>query len=316
MFNTIPIVSRLSKTWNKLTRYQHHLSFLKNCRKHNVIPKGFQLKFNLALNTNNPELNLHCSRVLFNSSQELCNIVLKSTEEKVKHLQRELYNCRVNLFSQLHYFLAYRIWKSLEHENCILHNDLKAIEKRKMRKTIQLPAPPDYDNSRNTTHRKQTRRYDKSRRLQRKKEQFRTKHRSTSFAADDNKLQHLNPVNLSEHILSEDQTKLLRKGPSFCPAPRDINWQEVHDDLEAFEARLRTAVFFMEKDPEELAFPTSKARIIYHRYQVKKVGNLQFLNSRNLNSFYLTLGKTFLILETLETRRIIYPKGSAPRSGN
>ena len=76
------------------------------------------------------------------------------------------------------------------------------------------------------------------------------------FARDEDKLQHLNPVNLSEHVLSEDQTKLLRKGPSFCPAPRDINWQEVHDDLEAFEARLRTAVFFMEKDPEELASNT------------------------------------------------------------
>ena len=70
---------------------------------------------------------------------------------------------------------------------------------------------------------------------------------------DDRKLQQLNPINLSEQVLSEDQTKLLRKGPSFCPAPRDINWQEVHDDLEAFEARLRTAVFFMEKDAEEPA---------------------------------------------------------------
>ena len=136
MFNAIPIVSRLSKTWNKLTRYQHHLTFLKVCRKHNVIPKGFQLKFNLALNTSNPEVNLHCNRVLFNSSQELCNIVLKSTEEKVKRPQRELYTCRANLFSQFNYIFARLIWNSLEYENSILHNDLKVIEKKKMRKTI------------------------------------------------------------------------------------------------------------------------------------------------------------------------------------
>ena len=146
------------KTWNKLTRYQHHLTFLKNCRKQNVIPKGFRLKFNLALNTNNSEVNLHCSRVLFNSSQELCNIVLKSTEEKVKHLQRELNICRVNLFSQFHYFFANRIWKSLEYENFILHNDLKATEKRKMRKTIQLPVSLDHDNASNMTQRKRFRR--------------------------------------------------------------------------------------------------------------------------------------------------------------
>jgi hypothetical protein len=214
---------------------------------------GFKLKFNLALNTNNPEVNSQCNRVLFNSSQELCNIVLKSTEEKVKHLQRELYICRVNLFNQFNYFFAHLIWKSLEYENFILHNDLKAIEKKKMRKTIRLPASPDHGNTSNTTQRKHIRRYNKDRRIQRKREQFHAKHRSTPFAVDDNKLQHLNPVNLSEHVLSEDQTKLLRKGPSFCPAPQDINWQEVHDDLEAFEARLRTAVFFMEKDPEEPA---------------------------------------------------------------
>ena len=185
MFNTIPIVSRLSKTWNKLTRYQHHLMFLKNCRKQNVIPKGFQLKFNLALNTNNSEANLHCSRVLFNSSQELCNIVLKSMEEKVKHLQRELHTCRTNLFSQFHYFIAQQIWKSLEHENFILHNDLKTVERRKLRKAIHPPISPDIGNASNTTHSKRIRRYDKSRTIQRKKEQFHAKHRFTPIVVDD-----------------------------------------------------------------------------------------------------------------------------------
>ena len=29
--------------------------------------------------------------------------------------------------------------------------------------------------------------------------------------------------------------------------PKDVDWQRVYDDLEAFEARLRTAVFFHRK---------------------------------------------------------------------
>ena len=33
--------------------------------------------------------------------------------------------------------------------------------------------------------------------------------------------------------------------------PKDVNWQRVYDDLEAFEARLRTAVFFIESNPED-----------------------------------------------------------------
>ena len=51
--------------------------------------------------------------------------------------------------------------------------------------------------------------------------------------------------------MDNNQITLLRRGPSFCPNPKDINWLQVHDDLERFEARLRTAVFFLEKNPED-----------------------------------------------------------------
>ena len=33
--------------------------------------------------------------------------------------------------------------------------------------------------------------------------------------------------------------------------PKDVHWQRVYDNLEAFEARLRTAVFFIENSPED-----------------------------------------------------------------
>ena len=39
--------------------------------------------------------------------------------------------------------------------------------------------------------------------------------------------------------------------------PKDVNWQRVYDDLEAFEARLRTAVFFIESNPEDSQEPPS-----------------------------------------------------------
>ena len=147
---------------------------------------------------------------------------------------------RSNLFSQFNCNFAHSIWKALEYENFILHNNLSEIEKKKMRKTVRPPALPDHESVNNATPRRLARRFNKSLRRQRKREQFLAKRKSTPSETND-KLQHLNPVNLSELSLSEDQNKLLRKGPSFCPAPRDINWQEVHDDLESFEARLRTA---------------------------------------------------------------------------
>ena len=248
-------------------------------------------------------------------SIHLKNVATSSTEEKVKHLQRELYICRVNLFSQFHYSLVHLIWRSLEHDNFILHNDLKAIEKRKMRKTIQPPASHHLGNTSNATHRKHNRRYDKFRRIQRKKEQFRAKHGSTPFVVDDNKLQHLNPVNLSEHVLSEDQTKLLRKGPSFCPAPRDINWQEVHDDLEAFEARLRTAVFFMEKDLEE---PASNEQSQNHLPPIpgKKAWKPPISKFPELELFLSSVRKDILNPRKIRNSQDNLSKASAPRSGN
>ena len=64
-------------------------------------------------------------------------------------------------------------------------------------------------------------------------------------------LHQLDPVNLSSVSISTDQINLLRKGPSFCPTPKDINWHSVYDDLEVFEARLRTAVFFIDSNPDD-----------------------------------------------------------------
>ncbi|KAJ7314872.1 hypothetical protein OS493_039097, partial [Desmophyllum pertusum] len=112
-----------------------------------------------------------------------------------------------------------------------------------MRKVIRPVDPVNTDASITTQHTK-GRRYHKLQRLRRKRAHFRETHRSSPP-------EYLDPINLSTLNLDENQQKLLRKGPSFCPARKDINWQEVHDDIEAFEARLRTAVFFLEKEAAE-----------------------------------------------------------------
>ena len=195
-----------------------------------------------------------------------------------------------------------------------MHNNLSEIEKKKMRKTVRPPAPPDHESVNNATPRRLARRFNKSLRRQRKREQFLAKRKSTPSETND-KLQHLNPVNLSELSLSEDQNKLLRKGPSFCPAPRDINWQEVHDDLESFEARLRTAVFFLEKETEESTV-RNQDRSHLPSIPGKKAGNHRFLNSQNLTIFYQILEKTLLILVMLVGFVTTYLRVSVLRSGH
>ena len=90
---------RAATVWNKLTRYQHHCNFLKICLDSNVIPKGFNLNFNLAFNVDNHELQASSTDKLHKTSLELCNLVLRSSQEKVKNLQQELQLAREKLLS-------------------------------------------------------------------------------------------------------------------------------------------------------------------------------------------------------------------------
>ena len=46
-----------------------------------------------------------------------------------------------------------------------------------------------------------------------------------------------NPINLTSSELTDAERSLLKKGPAFCPVPKDINLQKVTDDMDKFENR-------------------------------------------------------------------------------
>ena len=117
----------------------------------------------------------------------------------------------------------------------------------------------------------------KLRRLRRKRLRFRRRRKEIK-AASHHKAQQLSLSNLSDMNINEHQITVLREGPTFCPSPKDVNWQLVHDDLEAFEARLKRA---------------RRSHIICQLYQVTKIGDLCCLNIPTLNVFFLTLENTY-----------------------
>ena len=120
-----------------------------------------------------------------------------------------------------------------------------------MKKTIAISTSDPPIISLDTLH-ANGRRYRKLKRLRTKRLRFRRRRKEIK-AALHCKAHQLNPINLSDMNTYEHQITVLRKGPSFCPSPKDVTWQLVHDDLDTFEARLRTAVFSLEKldEPEE-----------------------------------------------------------------
>ena len=47
-------------------------------------------------------------------------------------------------------------------------------------------------------------------------------------------------INLTNIELNQHQQSLLKKGPSFIPTPKDVNWFDLRQDLHKFKNQLRT----------------------------------------------------------------------------
>lgn len=115
--------------------------------------------------------------------------------------------------------------------------------------------------------------------------------------------------------MDADQVKLLsRKGSSFCPTPKDINWQSVYDDLEVFEARLLTTAFFVDSNPDDnLAVPSHLPRVAGQRIGN---GNLERQGTLTLNYFWLMYGVILLILRTFGKQETTFLKKNGLRLKN
>ena len=84
----------------------------------------------------------------------------------------------------------------------------------------------------------------RNRRFRRSIRRHRNRENIETENVDDTRLEDFHPINLSSRDLSEAEKSILSKGPSFCPTPTDINWLEVHNDLNQFERRIRLAVYY------------------------------------------------------------------------
>jgi len=58
----------------------------------------------------------------------------------------------------------------------------------------------------------------------------------------DNNNDDLEPINLTDILLTDDQKKVLKKGPKFCSAPKDVNWMKM-TDWKRFERRIRLTAY-------------------------------------------------------------------------
>ena len=79
---------------------------------------------------------MNCTHTLQKASKELCDLVLRSSQEKVRNLQHEMQTTREKLFEELGHARATNTWNHLRQENFTLRHSLKLLEERKFKKTI------------------------------------------------------------------------------------------------------------------------------------------------------------------------------------
>ena len=58
------------------------------------------------------------------------------------------------------------------------------------------------------------------------------------------------PIDLSSrNDTHTDEIRLLSKGPSFCPIPKDINWHKCRLDWQTFVDKVRWADYYFDREP-------------------------------------------------------------------
>ena len=254
---------KLENAWSKLARYQHHERFLSKCLDKNVIPKGLELKFKLSLLPNNLDLQRTVRQHLSAASHNLLREIHDATNKELVSLMGNLGRARIEATQELGKEAAESIIKEIKSKISKLKINLAKSESYKLAKTIKVnfnhsvtlcssSVSEGVSNNNVCRVNKSNRRFDKKIRSSRRKSVARRSEPTQGLGNPINTdgVSKLDPINLTNVSLTEEQKLVLRKGPKFCPAPKDVNWMKMNDDWKKFERRIRLTAYHHGKTVE------------------------------------------------------------------
>ena len=143
----------------KILKYTSHQNFIAHCIQESVVPKGFQIKWNICLDTTDSDKDRY-RNILFRSSIQLMHAALRTCEENLKQFKLKF----DRLTTEIEELYGFDGTKQL---NIILSSvrektmrDLERTKERKFRKYAQTLDPRykssdksmEYDNTKITTN--------------------------------------------------------------------------------------------------------------------------------------------------------------------
>ena len=180
--------------------------------------------------------------------------VMTAVKDKIKSFQKDLETERRKLFENFNNSVAERIWRRTKREMQSYDSELVQKEAHKLSKDISINHR-EADTPR-LKPKEGNIRFRRSMRTNRPKITEAIEHSAQARTLPE--LPTLEAINLTLTILTESEKDILDKGPSFCPMPKDINWMQLHDDLERFERRIRLAVYYHQKNNPENEYNKSE----------------------------------------------------------
>ena len=250
----------------KVTRYEHHISNYNYYRTHKIIPKGLSIKCRPSFDTDDQHFLQSWKSLLRKTSFQMMNLLNQKYQEHYKKTKIKLRNsleqlkstCPAATFRNITEFLkatATELCKTLDSRRCkkrtlngkytsqqALHSHNRIITSSNATDTDRdaqltpITTATTLHANHNTTSHPHKRRRRRRRNIRTTRYWRRNNH---NIQLDTNSV-----INLSNVTLSSDETQLLARGLTFCPTPRQIDWNEVRADINEFSRRMRLLEYF------------------------------------------------------------------------
>ena len=209
-FHSSVIFCYAKNVFNK-TKLCSHLTFLRTCLRHNIVPKGMQLKHQPA-DVNNPGLNKSISSLLSKSSLSLVKIHISSLAEAVKKTDNLIFHCKNQIHTLFSKVISVVIFNRVHDLNSWVHHIASTKKTKKL--SSLLPSPPLSSSDTTTAN-------------------------TDPSSSHDNRVTCI-PADLQ---LSSAEKSILSKGLNFVPLTKKANTTLTHVYLEKFFRTVRwTAV--------------------------------------------------------------------------
>lgn len=217
---------KLRKVIEKRVRYECHVATLDVYHACNIVPKGLRICLEPATCEMSAPLKTKWKNTLHEASKKLLDIIIQHHNSCLLSIVDEENKILAEICLDPHEVDQLQSFE--EQKRCQL---LKIKQNKLLRDGVNSPISINYKRSaQNSLHN--------------------IEHSGESNSSSGNSV-----VNLSDHVLSEDECRVLSKGLNFCPANGNISEFQLYKDLDEFARTLRLKEYFHDRPQSNTADP-------------------------------------------------------------